>query len=218
MPVKALDRAKRRLSSVLADQARQRLVLTMLEDVLAAVTGVESDIGVVVVTPDARVAALARSRGVTVVPEPGAGELNAAIAAGIAYASERGAGQALILPADVPLATPEELRCLIQSRGAQPGVTLAPSHDSNGTNGLLLAPPDAIAPCYGPGSYLQHLSQAMARRVDVNVVHLAGLARDIDEPADLAVLVAARQADQRYDFLPPTGGTAQTHAAATAKR
>ena len=88
-------------------------------------------------------------------------------------------------------------------RGAQPGVTLAPSHDSNGTNGLFLAPPHAIEPCYGPGSYLQHLSQAMARRVDVNVVHLEGLARDIDEPGDLALLLAHQQAGRRYAFLAP---------------
>lgn len=204
VPVKALDRAKLRLSRVLPDSVRQRLVLTMLEDVLAAVAGVVSRDGVIVVTPDARVAALARSSGATVVADPTAGDLNAAVATGIAYAAARGVGQALILPADVPLSTPEELRSLIQSRGGQPGVTLAPSHDSNGTNGMLLAPPNAIAPCYGPGSYLQHLSQAMARRVDVNVVHLAGLARDIDEPADLAVLLAAgASADGRYGFLGP---------------
>jgi 2-phospho-L-lactate guanylyltransferase len=201
VPVKALGRAKRRLSSVLPDAARQRLVLTMLEDVLAALAGVENIDFVVVVTPDARVAALARSRGATAVPEPGAGELNAAIGSGIAYACSRGVGHALVLPADVPLTTSAELRSLIQSRGGQPGVTLAPSHDSNGTNGLLLAPPNAIAPCYGPGSYLRHLSQAMARRVDVNVVHLEGLARDIDEPSDLSRLLAHAKAGERYAFL-----------------
>ena len=42
VPVKALGRAKRRLSHVLSDAARQRLMLTMLEDVLAALAGVES--------------------------------------------------------------------------------------------------------------------------------------------------------------------------------
>jgi 2-phospho-L-lactate/phosphoenolpyruvate guanylyltransferase len=203
VPVKALGRAKRRLSSVLPDAARQRLVLTMLEDVLAALAGVDSIDCVVVVTPDARVAALAQSRGATVVPEPGAEELNAAIGSGIAYVCSRGVGQALVLPADVPLTTSGELLSLIQSRGTQPGVTLAPSHDSNGTNGLFLAPPNAIAPCYGPGSYLEHLSQAMARRVDVNVVHLEGLARDIDEPSDLALLLAHPQAGGRYAFLAP---------------
>lgn len=204
VPVKALDRAKRRLSPVLPDQARQRLVLTMVEDVLATVAGAEAIACIIVVTPDARVAALAEGHGAIIVTDPVAGDLNAAVATGIAFAVARGIGQALILPADVPLATSEELGALIQSRGGQPGVTLAPSHDSNGTNGLFLAPPNAIAPCYGPGSYLQHLSQAMARRVDVNVVHLAGLARDIDEPGDLVALAAAKlAADDRYGFLMP---------------
>ena len=164
----------------------------------------------IVVTPDTRVAALAQSRGAIVVPEPGAQELNAAIASGIAYACSRGVGQALVLPADVPLTNAGELRSLIQSRGGQPGVTLAPSHDSNGTNGLLLAPPNAIDPSYGPGSYLQHLSQAMARRVDVNVVHLEGLARDIDEPVDLALLLAHPQAGKRYAFLAPHAAASDT--------
>ena len=203
VPVKALGRAKRRLSSALPEAARQRLVLTMLEDVLAALAGVDSIDCVVVVTPDARVAALAQTHGATVVPEPGAEELNAAVGSGIAYACSRGVGQALVLPADVPLATPDELRSLIQSRGGQPGVTLAPSHDGNGTNGLFLAPPNAIEPCYGPGSYLQHMSQAMARRVDVNVVHLEGLSRDIDNPSDLALLLAHPHAAERYAFLAP---------------
>jgi 2-phospho-L-lactate guanylyltransferase len=129
--------------------------------------------------------------------------LNAAIASGLAYASSRGARRVLVLPADVPLTTSSELQSLIQSRGEQAGITLAPSHDNNGTNGLLLAPPLAIAPCYGPGSYLQHLSRAMARRVDVNVVHLEGLARDIDEPDDLVRLLGDAGARKRYAFIAP---------------
>jgi 2-phospho-L-lactate guanylyltransferase len=201
VPVKALAQAKRRLAPVLPDAARRRLVLAMLEDVLAAVAEVRGIERVVVVTPDANAASLADSRGALVVPEPGAGELNAAVESAIAFALSRGAGQALVLPADIPLATPAELSSLIGSRRSTPGVTLAPSHDSNGTNALLLAPPNAIEPCYGPGSYLQHMSQAMARHIDVNVLHLAGVARDIDEPADLAQLSAA--AGARYGFLEP---------------
>jgi 2-phospho-L-lactate guanylyltransferase len=175
----------------------------MLEDVLKALAGVEGIDCVVVVTPDPRVTALAHLHGATLLPEPGAEELNAAIATGLAYAAARGAPQALVLPADVPLATSGELRGLVQSRGDKPGVTLAPSHDGNGTNGLLLGPPGAITPCYGPGSYLQHMSQAMARRVDVNVLHLEGLSRDVDEPVDLAVLLSHGQAGNRYAFLAP---------------
>lgn len=216
VPVKAVGLAKRRLSPMLPDAARQRLVLTMLEDVLATLAEVESIDCVIVVTPDARVTELAQRRGATIIPEPGAEELNAAVGSGIAYAISQGIGQALIVPADVPLATASELHSLIQSRGGRPGVTLAPSHDGDGTNGLLLAPPNAIAPCYGPGSYLQHLSQAMARRVDVNVVHLARLAHDIDQPADLRVLAASDMATgERYGFLEPYLAVQQGPGAAT---
>lgn len=204
VPVKALGLAKRRLAPALPDAARRRLVLTMLEDVLAAAASVEGIARTLVVTPDREVAAIAERKGATIVPEPDlepGSQLNAAVEVGIAFALARGAAQALILPADVPLATPAEIASLIQSRGGKPGVTLAPSHDSNGTNALLLAPPNAITPCYGPGSYLAHMSQAMARHIDVHVMHLAGISRDIDEPADLVHLSAA--GGERYAFLAP---------------
>ena len=203
VPVKALGRAKRRLSHVLPDAARQRLMLTMLEDVLAALAGVESIDCVVVVTPDARVAALAQGRGATVVPEPGAEELNAAIVSGIAYVGSRGVGQALVLPADVPLATSGELRSLIQSRGEQPGVTLAPSHDSNGTNGLLLAPPNAIAPCYGPGSYLQHCRRPWpAASTSTSCIWRASRATSTSPPTSPSCW-PIRLPASRYAFLAP---------------
>ena len=65
-------------------------------------------------------------------------------------------------------------------------MTLVPSHDSNGTNALLLAPPDAIAPCFGPGSFCSTCRRPWRARIDVHVLHLPGLALDIDEPRDLA--------------------------------
>src|SRR5262245_56948826 len=85
VPVKALDQAKRRLAPVLPDRARQQLVVAMLKDVLAALAGVVSIDRIVVVTPDHRVAGLAQRHGASVLPEPAAAELNAAIASGIAY-------------------------------------------------------------------------------------------------------------------------------------
>src|SRR5690348_15782384 len=71
VPVKVLAHAKRRLSSVLPDAARQRLVLTMLEDVLAALVGARGVDWMAVVTADQRVAALAQRHGASVLPEPG---------------------------------------------------------------------------------------------------------------------------------------------------
>ena len=147
VPVKALAQAKRRLAPVLPDAARRRLVLTMLEDVLAAVAEVAAssawwssrrtrDVASAGATAAARRRAGARCRR--------AQRRRGAAASPMRCA--HGAGQALVLPADVPLATPAELSQPDRIRGGRrPGVTLAPSHDSDGTNALLLAPPDAIA-------------------------------------------------------------------------
>ena len=63
VPVKALEQAKRRLSSVLPDAARQQLVLAMLQDVLAALAGVGSIDWAVVVTGDQRAAQGNRAAG-----------------------------------------------------------------------------------------------------------------------------------------------------------
>ena len=84
VPVKALGGAKRRLAPVLPAAARRRLVLTMLEDVLAAAAPASSGIDrVLVVTPDASVAAWRARRAAHVVPRADRcrSELNAAVRA-----------------------------------------------------------------------------------------------------------------------------------------
>ena len=92
VPVKALALAKRRLAPVLPDAARRRLVLAMLEDVLAAIAGVREIERVVVVTPDADAWRASRGPGRRrSCRSPAPGELNAAVESGIAFALSRGA-------------------------------------------------------------------------------------------------------------------------------
>jgi 2-phospho-L-lactate guanylyltransferase len=217
IPVKALSQAKRRLAPVLPDDARRRLVLTMLEDVLDVLGKVATIDEVLVVTPDARVAELAEGKAALLLRERHARGLNAAVRCGLAHAAEHGATRAIVLPADVPLATPAELHRVVEAvRGsARARVTLVPAADGDGTNALAIAPPDAMVPSFGPGSFVRHLAQAVARRLDVQVLQLPGLATDIDTPRDLARLLAHEQAADRYGFLQAhaitAAGSAQPH-------
>ena len=209
IPVKRLSQAKRRLASVLPAEARRRLVMAMLQDVLDALGQVEQIGTVLVVTPDAQVAEIARKAGASLLGESRAAGLNAAVSAGLALAQERGATDALVLPADVPMVTPDELRRLVMTamgRGnSQPRALLVPSHDGDGTNALLVSPPGALVPSYGPGSFVRHLAQAVARKLDVQVLQAPGqslgLALDIDEPRDLDRLFEHAQRSGRYAFL-----------------
>ena len=88
----------------------------MLEDVLAAAGQRRGHrLRILVVTPDREVAALAERtrRGHRAASRRGRQQLNAAVRrAASPLRSPRGAAQALVLPADVPLATPAELASL----------------------------------------------------------------------------------------------------------
>jgi 2-phospho-L-lactate guanylyltransferase len=76
-----------------------------------------------------------------------------------------------------------------------------PAHDGDGTNGLLVSPPTALAFAFGPGSCRRH--QALAREQGIAAVALTlpGLAADIDKPADLAKLQSMPRRGETGRFL-----------------
>ena len=202
VPVKSLEQAKQRLAAVLPLAVRRRLMLVMLEDVLATLRHVERLGPVLVITPDAEVAERAANAGAGVLREASSQGHSAAAIAGFAYAQSHGAVRALTLPADAPCVTAAELSGLIEADDVTtPHLTLVPSHDGDGTNGFLVSPPNLMQPVFGPGSFARHLAQAAAGKIECRVHHLPGLALDIDEPGDLARLIAQKRGDWRYDFL-----------------
>jgi len=60
-----------------------------------------------------------------------------------------------------------------------------------GTNALVLAPPDAMAPGFGPDSFARHVAAAEEAGVSHRVELAASLAHDVDTPEDLADLWSA---------------------------
>lgn len=199
VPVKPLEAAKGRLAARLSPVQRRRLVLTMLHDVLAAIAPVSRIAETLVVTADRDVAAQATRDGARIIAEPEARGLNAGVEHGIQAAIASGATRVLVLPADLPFATADEITRLVSADTdiGRPCLTMVPAADGDGTNALEISPPGAITPSFGTGSFLAHLAQALARRIDVRVLHLSGLALDIDRPQDLARLAPL----PRYDFL-----------------
>jgi 2-phospho-L-lactate/phosphoenolpyruvate guanylyltransferase len=203
VPVKPLEQAKQRLKAALPPAARRKLMLVMLEDVLATLRQVPQLQPVLVVTPDAAAAQVAEDAGAMVLRETSSQGHSAAAIAGFAHAQARGAARALTLPADAPLVTAAELHSLIEAEAATAGphLTLVPSHDGDGTNGFLVSPPDLMQPSFGPGSFARHLAHAAARGIECHVRNLSGLALDIDEPDDLTRLMAHKRGSPRYEFL-----------------
>jgi len=90
-------------------------------------------------------------------------------------------GPRLIIHADLPLATPDDVEALLAAgRG---GGAIAPDRHGTGVNALALDTGLSLQFRFGPGSFARHQEQTAGR---LAVIARPGLALDIDTPDDLA--------------------------------
>ncbi len=116
----------------------------------------------------------------------GEDSLNRAVELGCRRAAESGASAALVLPADLLLLTPNVIARFLRAAG-DADVAVAPDRAEMGTNALLLRPPCALAPLFGPDSFARHRARAATQGLTVATVRLPELALDLDTPDDLAL-------------------------------
>ena len=184
IPVNRLDRAKGRLAALLEPEERAELVRQSLATVLGAVR--EAGMEAVVLTSDEAVRAGLPDgvRGLGEDPQVRglSGQLENA-------AARLGAGELLILHADLPLATGEALGDFVAQAAPAPSVTLVRPGDG-GTNAMLLRPPGRFALAYGSGSGDLHEVAARAAGLTVRRADTPPLALDLDTPADVRRLLA----------------------------
>jgi len=194
VPVKDLTRAKQRLTSVLSVAERGELAGAMLRDVLRALAAADLE-RVWVVTCDPAAAAIARSLGAEPVSETVNRGHTAAVALAQAEAARRGARVFLTVPGDVPCVTADELRQIVG--GVREGAPVfVPSRSGLGTNGVALAPADAMPLTFGEPSFARHLETARAHGLTPRVLALPGLGLDVDAPEDLTALLAEPSATE----------------------
>ena len=198
LPVKELSDANQRLSAAFTNEQRLEISRALVADALDLCEKT-SFFRWLVVTSDSNVAQLAKSRGFEVVEDPGHG-LNAALDAGIKHAMDAGAKTATVLPVDVPLATSEDVRDLLDT-GAISDVALVPSHSDGGTNALYLSPANALQPRFGPMSLSAHVGDAERRGLRCSILDLPRLALDVDTPDDAKGVVEKGGASQTVQVL-----------------
>lgn len=190
VPVKALADAKGRLADLLSEDERRRLALAMLEDVLDALSRVARLDEVAVVSPDDDALLCARALAAHPIEEPASSRgINQALSHAMKQLVDRGADTLLVVAADLPAARPADVESLLDALADGGGIALAPT-DDRGTGALALRPPDVIRFRYGRNSSVLHKREAAARGLPAAVLHLESLARDVDEPDDLAALLA----------------------------
>ncbi len=155
---------------------RRELSLAMLGDVLAAALPVGRTR---VVTSDDDGAALARDAGAEAVAYPGGGQ-GQAVRAALAGVEP---GGIVIANADLPCATPHDLRGLLAATPAG-GVALVEALDGT-TNALSIPTPEVFSPLYGPDSARRFLAHADGLGLQAVSAAVPNLADDVDTLDDL---------------------------------
>jgi 2-phospho-L-lactate/phosphoenolpyruvate guanylyltransferase len=243
LPVKRFSAAKQRLGGSVADGLRAELARAMVGDVLSALRDCPAIDATIVVTCEPGVAAAARHVGAIVVEDRAGSGQSAAVSIGLRHALEEGFERCLCIPGDCPALDPREVDALLSSRAhvqkdsqAQVGgdsraespaegagdtwragdaaeVVIVPDRHGTGTNGLLLAPPNAIDPSFGPDSCARHEQLARSAGVTCRIERLPSLLLDVDTGDDLDALrqrlVGERVRAPRTRAVLKRSGTAQ---------
>jgi 2-phospho-L-lactate/phosphoenolpyruvate guanylyltransferase len=188
VPVNDFTVAKSRLAGVLDDDARAKFARALCQHVLRVLCASPAVDGVLVLTPSAEVARLARARGAEVLRDPGSARapLGPLVDAALAHLEARGAEAALVLMSDLPRLAPSDIQGMAAAL-AHAELVVAPDRHQRGTNALGVRLRGRGATCFGhEDSFTRHLA-ASAR---VQVFCSTSLGFDVDLPEDLALLRA----------------------------
>ena len=189
----------------------------MIDDVLSIVCETDGINGLVVITEDQAVRGQALNYDARVLAEPafndansrarntdavfqGVERLNQVFAMAMTKLSEEGEEGVLLLPADVPLITVDNLKQML-ARHASPGVTIVPANSDGGTNAMMVSPPQLIKPGYGERSCQRHCEFSRANGIEPEVLCFPELGLDVDTVDDLRILMAVPTKSRTQRFL-----------------
>jgi 2-phospho-L-lactate guanylyltransferase len=197
VPVKELDGAKQRLSSLLSPAQRRALIEVMVGEVLDAVAGARNLAGIMVVTLDPSTTALATRLGARVVTDGAREGHTGSVTAGLRLLAREGRAGMMTVPGDIPAATSAEIDAVLAAHlathSAAPSFTISPAHDDLGSNAVICSPPDSVPLRFGENSYFPHLDAARRAGIEPTVIRQPGIAMDIDHPVDLAMFLRLPQ-------------------------
>ena len=190
IPAKSATRAKSRLSPVLDNQKRTVLAKLLLLRLLTMMTALDGITGVVVISADSELRAIAHLFGYHSVPDPKP-DLNASLEAGRQYVLAQGAESLLVLPTDLPKLSRQAMtHFLDHTKPPGPRIVIAHDQSRQGTNALFLRPANAIPFRFGINSGPIHRALATQAGIPLIEVRDPALAFDLDWPEDWAHLTA----------------------------
>lgn len=205
IPIKDSIRAKTRLAELLSLDERKRLVWAMFEDVSRAVMSACKADSVVMVTSFKPAVERARELEWDVLTEESQVSESASVDWASRILSERGVDTVMRLPADLPLVRAEDIDAILSVRIEPPGALMVPSREGTGTNAIIRTPPALFPSRFGPNSLALHKEEAGRVGVECVIVENSRIGLDIDEPADVQLLLETGRGTATFDLFVEMG-------------
>ena len=188
VPVKPLRRGKSRLAGALSEDERTELNRNLLQNTLKTLSELKELEEVLVISRDPAALTIARNYGARTVREDGQPELNTALKRATVIAQVYAIRGVLVLPADLPLISREDVLTLIERAVDPPVIVIAPDRHEKGTNALLISPSGLIEYDFGENSFQRHCERAKKAGARLEIVNLPTLGLDLDLPEDLELI------------------------------
>jgi 2-phospho-L-lactate guanylyltransferase len=188
IPVKPLRSGKSRLAGALTADERTELNRTLLQHTLKTLSDLKEVEHVLVISRDPQALTLARTYGARTVREDGQPHLNTALKRATVVAQVYATRGVLVLPADLPLISREDILTLIERAADPPVVVIAPDRHEKGTNALLISPAGLIEYDFGENSFERHCARVKEVGARLEIVNLPSLGLDLDLPEDLEII------------------------------
>ena len=184
IPIKPLRRGKSRLSSVLSEDKREGLNQYLLSSTLQCLKNIREIDHILVISYDPTALTLARKFGARTVLENRNTNINRALRKATIAAKAINSSKILIIPADLPLITKDDILAVIKFSGNPPEIVIVPDRKMSGTNVLLINPIGAIKYDFGEWSFRKHIEQAERKKINIKICERNNLSFDLDLPED----------------------------------
>ena len=189
IPVKPLKRLRSEHNNALTDEEWAKLNTNMLDSIIAAIRDVKGVEEILVVSKDTALLSFARERSVRTLQEDSGSDMNVALMRATAIADMYKTHALLILAADLPLISTEDLESFIAISTLQPQMVIAPDRRNVGTNAIYLTPlSQSFHYQFGGNSFDKHLSEAQRLDYQIAISELRSLRIDIDSPEDFEMI------------------------------
>ncbi len=203
VPVKPLRRGKSRLSKILSDEERYQLNYQLFTQTINILKQVPKITDILVVSRDSDVLTAARDKQVRTVTENGTPELNNALRRASLFSKAFSTEGVLIVPADLPLLTPQDVGHFLEQRTQPPMIVISPDRRREGTNMLLIDPADLITFSFGGASFDRHCRLARLKGAEVIVYDNDHVGLDLDVPEDFDLLSSQTKLKAFVDLFVP---------------